>query len=65
MKVLTKTFLCDCGNFWKKTARNVASFVRSERFACLVVMIFAGFGVMLAQGGGGVDMTTVREPWKL
>ena len=58
MKVLTKTFLCDCGNFWKKTARNVASFVRSERFACLVVMIFAGFGVMLAQGGGGVDMTT-------
>ena len=58
MKVLTKTFLCDCGNFWKKTARNVASFVRSERFACLVVMIFAGFGVVLAQGGGGVDMTT-------
>jgi hypothetical protein len=58
MKVFAKTFLCDCGNFCKKTARNVASFVRSERFACLVVMIFAGFGVMLAQGGGGVDMTT-------
>ena len=58
MKVLTKTFLCNCGNFCKKTARNVASYVRSERFACLVVMIFAGFGVMLAQGGGGVDMTT-------
>jgi len=58
MKVFAKTFLCDCGNFCKKTARNVASFVRSERFACLVVMIFAGFGVMLAQGAGGVDMTT-------
>ena len=58
MKVVTKTFLCDCGRFCKKTARGVASIVRSERFACLVVMIFAGFGVMLAQGGGGVDMTT-------
>ena len=58
MKVFAKTFLCDCGNFCKKTARSVASFVRSERFACLVVMIFAGFGVMLAQGGGGVDMQT-------
>ena len=56
MKVFAKTFLCDCGNFCKKTARSVASFVRSERFACLVVMIFAGFGVMLAQGG--VDMQT-------
>ena len=30
--------------------------MRSERFACLVVMIFAGFGVMLAQDG--VDMQT-------
>ena len=53
MKVIAKTFLCECGNFCKETARSVASFVRSERFACLVVMIFAGFGVMLAQGGGG------------
>ena len=52
MKVIAKTFLCECGNFCKETARSVASYVRSERFACLVVMIFAGFGVMLAQGGG-------------
>ena len=60
MKVFAKTFLCECGNFCKKAAGSVASFVRSERFACLVVMIFAGFGVMLAQGGGssGVSMTT-------
>ena len=50
MKVIAKTFLCECGNFCKETARSVASYVRSERFACLVVMIFAGFGVMLAQG---------------
>ena len=59
MKVFAKTFLCECGNFCKETARSVASFVRSERFACLVVMIFAGFGVMLAQeGGGAVAMDT-------
>ena len=56
MKVIAKTFLCECGNFCKETARSVASFMRSERFACLVVMIFAGFGVMLAQDG--VDMQT-------
>jgi hypothetical protein len=53
MKVFAKTFLCDCGILCKKTARSVASFMRSERFACLVVMIFAGFGVMLAQESGG------------
>jgi hypothetical protein len=63
MKVIAKTFLCECGNFCKETARSVASFVRSERFACLVVMIFAGFGVMLAEGGaaaagGAVAMDT-------
>ena len=55
MKVIAKTFLC-CGNFCKKTARSFASFVRSERFACLVAMFFAGFGVMFAQAG--VDITT-------
>jgi hypothetical protein len=54
MKVSAKSFLSVCG----RAAKNVASYVRSERFACLVVMIFAGFGVMLAQGGGGVDMQT-------
>ena len=48
MKVSAKSFLSVCG----RAAKNVASYVRSERFACLVVMIFAGFGVMLAQGGG-------------
>ncbi len=58
MKVFAKTFLCNCGKFCKNTAMSVAGFMRSERFACLVVMIFAGFGVMLAQGGGGVDMQT-------
>ena len=41
-----------------KAAASVGKMMRSQRFACLLVMFFVGFGVMLAQGGGGVDMTT-------
>ncbi len=41
-----------------RLAASVGKFMRSQRFACLLVMFFAGFGVMLAQGGGGVDMQT-------
>ena len=58
MKVSVMSFMKGCGIACKQAAAGVARFVRSERFACLVVMIFAGFGVMLAQGGGGVDMQT-------
>ena len=58
MKVSFMSFMKGCGTACKQAAAGVARFVRSERFACLVVMIFAGFGVMLAQGGGGVDMQT-------
>jgi hypothetical protein len=58
MKVSVMSFMKGCGTACKQAAAGVARFVRSERFACLVVMIFAGFGVMLAQGGGGVDMQT-------
>ena len=58
MKVSIMSFMKGCGTACKQAAAGVAGFVRSERFACLVVMVFAGFGVMLAQGGGGVDMQT-------
>ena len=51
-------FMKSCGAACRQAAAGFAGFMRSERFACLVVMIFAGFGVMLAEGGGSVDMTT-------